>query len=279
MKKVLCFLLAFYVKTIIGRWRTQSSRIPSMEGLCQAINGMAFNKDEGKLGDYKRKIARYCLLSWTMCLTSVSTAFKKEFNNKDDYINRGLMTENEFKVLVANLSNTLSTNETTRDGWTDQWNVPIGWATLMLNEGAVGKEGFVKKDHKYVVKHVGNVQKYLEDITEHFQNPVPRIMTQAVTIAVWGFLICSVISGQEVGDVDLAKDMNPVLAFITALPYLHCVQILLLFAWLRVALYLQNPFEYEDGFGVNLNLRLDVEIWKASFMTSNRFVPQSLMVY
>ena len=276
MKKVLTLLLGFYVKTIIGRWRNQSSKVPSIEDVCQVLNGFVLHKDEGKLGEYKKKIARYCLLSWTMCLTSVSSAFKKDLNDEIKYIEKGLMTENEFKALMANTS---CKDKEGADGWTDQWNVPLGWATLLLTEGFVGKDNFIKKEHKFVCKIVGNIQNKLEEIVEHFHNPVPIIMTQAVTVAVWGFLVCSVVSGQEVADVHQAEHIPIGIAFFTNLPYLHCVQICLLFGWLRVAMYLQNPFEYEDGFGVNLNLRLDVEIWKSSYMTSPKFIPASLMSY
>ena len=123
------------------------------------------------------------------------------------------------------------------------------------------------------------IQKNLEGIIEHFHNPIPQIMTQAVTIACWVLLICSVVSGQEAQDIQRAGEVPPGFSFIFDLPYLHCVVILLLFAWLRVGMYLQNPFEYDDGFGINLKKRLDFEIWKASYMTSKSYTPASLTHY
>ena len=267
MLKILAFILAFYVKLVVGRYMEQVSKVPSLEGVCQVMNGMARHTDDEKLREYKQTIARYCLLSWTMCLTSVSSTFKKEFDTEKEYIKKGLMTQKELDML------TMGKKIADAQGWTDKWNVPISWATLMLNEGAVGKEGFIKKDHKFVVKTVGAVQDDLAHIAEHFENQVPTIMTQAVTIAIWGFLICGVISGQDVQDVDNVDSMPVPVSLILNFPLLQCIKYLLLFAWLRVALSLQNPFEYKDGFGMNLHLRLDVEIWKASFMTSKESFP------
>jgi hypothetical protein len=276
MQKVLCLLLGFYVKTIIGRWRNQTSKLPSLEEVCQAINGFVLHEDETKQGQFKRKIARYCLLSWTMCLTSVSSMFKKEFEDEEEYMKKGLMTENEFRMLMEN---TNCKNKKGGGGWTDQWHVPLGWATLLANEGAVGEDVYIKKEHKFICKMIGNIQSKLEGIIEHFHNPVPTIMTQAVTVACWGFLICSVVSGQEVEDVKHAGNFPLGISFFTDLPYLHFVKIILLFAWLRVGMYLQNPFEYEDGFGIDLEQRLDVEIWKSSYMMSPKYLPPSLNEY
>lgn len=256
----------------MGRWISQVEKVPTMEQLCQTMNGMALHKDEKKLKEYKKKIARYCLLAWTMCLTSVSSTFKQEFSNKQKYIEKGLLTEKEFQILAEG-----SAEE--EDGWTDKWNVPISWATLMLNEGGVRKEGFIKKDHKQVVKIVGKVQANLIHITEHFENQVPIIMTQAVTIAVWGFLMCGVVSGQDQKDVENAVTTPIGLALILNFPLLQCIKYLLVFAWLRVALYLQNPFDGDDEFGIDLTKRLDFEIWKASFLTAKKYYPASLYDY
>ena len=274
MKKVLFLLIGFYVKMIVGRWRKQSSQLPTMEEVCQAINGFVLHKDEEKHSKFQRKILRYCLLSWTMCLTSVSSCFEKEFKEKQNYIEKGLLTETEYNALTNN-----NGSQEDGGGWTDKWHIPLSWATLLCNDGAVGEEIYIKKEHKFVSKAILGIQKNLEGIIEHFHNPIPQIMTQAVTIACWVLLICSVVSGQEAQDIQRAGEVPWGFSFIFDLPYLHCVVILLLFAWLRVGMYLQNPFEYDDGFGINLKKRLDFEIWKASYMTSKSYTPASLTNY
>ena len=275
MKKVLFLFLAFYVKTIVARWRKQSSLLPSMEEVCQAINGFVLNKDEEKQSKFEKRIVRYCLLSWTMCLTSVSSSFKNEnFKTKEKYIEKGLLTETEYNALIMNTS-----SQEDGDGWTDQWHIPLGWATLLCNDGAVGEEVYIKKEHKFVAKAILRIQKNLEGIIEHFHNPIPAIMTQAVTIACWVLLICSVVSGQQVDDIERAGEKPLDIFFVLDWPYLHGVVLLLLFGWLRVGMYLQNPFEYDDGFGIDLRKRLDFEIWKASNMISKSNIPASLTTY
>ena len=274
MRKVLFLLIGFYVKMIVGRWTKQSSMLPSMEEVCQAINGFVLNDDKEKQSKYERRIVRYCLLSWTMCLTSLSSCFKKEFNDKDKYIQKGLMTETEYKNLMNNTA-----SQEDGGGWTDQWHVPLAWATLLCNDGAVGQEVYIKKEHKFVCKAILGIQKNLEGIIEHFHNPIPKIMTQAVTVACWVLLICSVVSGQEAKDIDRAGEVTLGISFILDFPYLHWAVILLLFGWLRVGMYLQNPFEYDDGFGIDLKKRLDFEIWKSSYMISKSSIPSDLTDY
>ena len=69
------------------------------------------------------------------------------------------------------------------------------------------------------------------------------------------------------------------ISFFLDLPYLHWAVIPLLFGWLRVGMYLQNPFEYDDGFGIDLKKRLDFEIWKSSYMISKSSIPSDLTDY
>ena len=44
-------------------------------------------------------------------------------------------------------------------------------------------------------------------------------------------------------------------------------------------MYLQNPFENDDGFGIDLKKRLDFEIWKSSYMISKSSIPSDLTDY
>ena len=55
-----------------------------------------------KANEYKRKLLRYCLLSWTMVLTQVSPALKAQFasaEKKDGLIMKKLATEEEVGAL------------------------------------------------------------------------------------------------------------------------------------------------------------------------------------
>ena len=59
-----------------------------MDNICLALNGVVFytsetnartTKDEE---NFKKKIIRYCLLSWTMCMSNFSQCVKDQFNDE-----------------------------------------------------------------------------------------------------------------------------------------------------------------------------------------------------
>ena len=72
---LMTFLIGFYVKKMMERWWAQVSGIPNMESLCLGMNGMGTSVPEkggeDGLNNFKTRIARYVLLSWTMCLCGV----------------------------------------------------------------------------------------------------------------------------------------------------------------------------------------------------------------
>ena len=49
--------------------------------------------------DLKKKIVRYCLLSWTMCLASISPPLQEKFKIGENYIEKGLITEKELMAI------------------------------------------------------------------------------------------------------------------------------------------------------------------------------------
>ena len=87
--KLLTFFLGFYVSQIMGRWWKQITANPSMEGVCLTLNGIVFSTTENA-GEriieneikFKQKIARYCLLSWTMCFSNFSQNLKERFKDE-----------------------------------------------------------------------------------------------------------------------------------------------------------------------------------------------------
>ena len=77
--KYLTFILGFYVSQMITRWWDQVKSLPFIEPITNCLSGfvqMTFKDDlkskESAL-ELNKKIARYCLLSWTMCLVSITT--------------------------------------------------------------------------------------------------------------------------------------------------------------------------------------------------------------
>ena len=69
-------------------WWYRISANPSMENICLAMNGVVYSTSETKEGSitdeekFKKKVVRYCLLSWTMCLSNFSEVVKDHFFDK-----------------------------------------------------------------------------------------------------------------------------------------------------------------------------------------------------
>ena len=47
----------------------------------------------------KKTVIRYVLLSWTMCLSKISSRLKKKMKNVENYIDKGLLTRTEASLL------------------------------------------------------------------------------------------------------------------------------------------------------------------------------------
>ena len=72
----------------MGRWWKQVTANPSIDSVCLSLSGIVFSTTESKerITDdeiqFKKKIARYCLLSWTMCFSNFSQCLKNSFNDE-----------------------------------------------------------------------------------------------------------------------------------------------------------------------------------------------------
>ena len=86
--KLLTFFLGFYVSQVMGRWWKQVSANPSIDTIALALNGIVYSTTESKDRipedelKFKQKIARYCLLSWTMCFSNFSQVLKNKFSDE-----------------------------------------------------------------------------------------------------------------------------------------------------------------------------------------------------
>ena len=260
--KLMTFLLGFYVKRMMARWWDQVSKIPTMESICLAMNGMGTSIDE-KGGDdglnkFKQRIARYLLLSWTMCLSGMSLSLNIKYD-KDALINKGLITRKEWEALT-NMGGS-------KDGWKDKWWIPLSWATKLINvDEKVGKKQFA--DHKYIMTEISKFGEKLQHICLYSENPMPRIQRQAITTAAWALLIVGVLAGQERNLVDdgIPDAGHIVIKFFLNMPLINFIIYILIFAWIKVAEKLSNPFGSDYQVDVNTVSRLDYEIWMASHL-------------
>ena len=90
---LLIFFLGFFVSIMSYRWWRQVSGVPTIDEICQVLNGFVGIDSEARFEkriikmqqEFKRRIARYCLLSWTMCLSGLSLQMKYKFGSEREY--------------------------------------------------------------------------------------------------------------------------------------------------------------------------------------------------
>ena len=252
---LLTFFLGFYVSFIIVRWWQQVSQVPTIDEIGQTLHGLVgvdsddrSNEEIVKLQQkFKETIVRYCLLSWTMCLSGFSLPLKMKFLTEREYLNSGLLKYEEYLRLNA------AATDGTIDGWTDKWAIPLNWAAFKLNEASNidinnGNDKsllIVPAEHKDVVQKIHNFQAKLVMLTKFFEFRMPQIQTQVITIAVWLFLVIGVVAGQ--GTFNKCDQYNMVIALMINFPFFQLFKYILIFGWLKTANYCQLPFGSDKG--------------------------------
>ena len=77
--------------------------IPEIEMLTNYMAGLiqmdGDNYDIFNAVKFKKRLVRYCLLSWTMCLSPISQPFQNKLNTSQDYIKKGLINQAELEAL------------------------------------------------------------------------------------------------------------------------------------------------------------------------------------
>ena len=90
------------------------------------------SKGKESADQFKSKIVRYSLLSWTMLMCQVGKQFQKLYGTQEAIIRKGLATEKEMEKL--------NKNDNTSMGWLDKWWVPLNWCCRMIRI-EIHKEG------------------------------------------------------------------------------------------------------------------------------------------
>jgi hypothetical protein len=245
------FLLGFYVSFLMARWWQQVSGIPKLNSVCIQLHAHTmFNVSDRKnatnLGiehEFKNKVARYCLLSWTMCLSDLSLKLRSKFKSKMEYINKGLITLKEYNQI------TQGTHEVTVEEFSSKWFIPLNWAALSINKVTMDTNNTLLKENKDLLREILRMQNKLERLTRFKSNPMPHTICQIIKIVVWVHLGCSIIVYQ--GTVVCGKQINGgsgvtiIAALLLNFPFLDIVKNLLILGWYEVANDVTDPFGFD----------------------------------
>ena len=247
--RILTFLLGFYVSFTINRWWRQITSVPTIDGLCIALGSFiwidpskkddeVFVKEGVTAKEFKHTIARYCLLSWTMVMTTVSLPLTDTLKQPIDFNKKGLINYEEYMALKTKHGG---------DAWKGKWALPLLWAGSMLCEASVKTKdtNLVKiKELKEIMSAIHRFQQRLSDVLHYDENQVPDIMVQAIRLGMWFWIIMGVFASQ--GMINKEFNVPLPIALIMNFPLLSIVKYVLLISWLKTAMYLQNPFGYDE---------------------------------
>ena len=265
--RLVTFLLGFYVSNITKRFWDQVHSLPSVDAICLYMNGLVWSAGKNDLAKnnpeniqkelrFKRVIARYCLLSWTMATTVLSPGMEEAFPNTDTLLQKGLITQAELRTMGADRMGHMA--------WCDHWRTPLNWAAVRINE-RFQNGALVPKDHKDLVGALMKFQNGFVKLIEYSNHPVPSYQTYAVKFCLYSSFFIDILSAQNF----TSNYDNNLWILILHLPGTFLIQYLVLFAWLSVADSLSDPFDNNGIFDEDLAADLESEIWKCSSLINS----------
>ena len=253
------FFLGAYVTALLARWWQQVSAIPKLDNLISALHSdSGISQEKRKNVDiaerdkiFKNKIVRYCLLSIFLRLADLSSKVRRAFPTKDDYIEKGLLTKDEYDEFAQKGM----FDKTTIDGMSCKWFIPLNWAVFSARDVGMDSSNPSLKEHKLTVKEIAGIHKKLLELTNFKKYQVPRLMNQAVTLVIFVYFACGLIASQGKQSCEDLRANNEnafggivgstMMALAMNFPFFQIMKYLLILTWFRVGKYLQRPFGHD----------------------------------
>ncbi|XP_065085516.1 bestrophin-4-like isoform X2 [Ochlerotatus camptorhynchus] len=236
----LSFVLGFYVTIVMTRWWNQYTSIPWPDPIAVFVSANIHGQDErGRV--MRRTIMRYVCLCFTMVLSNISPRVKKRFPTIDHLVEAGLLNENEHKIMHD--LNQKSPRHS------KHW-LPIVWAASIVTRAR--KEGRCRDDFavKTIIDELNKFRGQCGLLISYDTISIPLVYTQVVTLAVYSYLLFSVMGQQWIDSKELGSGLvNRIDQYF---PIFTTLQFFFYMGWLKVAESLINPFgEDDDDFEVN----------------------------
>ena len=253
------FFLGAYVSMLLARWWQQVSAIPKLDNLISALHAdSGISQEKRRNGEiaekdkiFKSKVVRYSLLAITLRLADLSSKIRRAFQSKDDYIKKGLLTEDEYDEFAQKGM----FSKTTIDGMSSKWFIPLNWAAFTARDVGMDSANPSLKEHKLTIKELGGIQKKLIALTDFKNYQIPQLMGQAVTLVIFVYFFCGLFASQGLKSCEelRANDNNAyggkggatIVAMMMNFPFFQIMKYLLILTWFRVGKYLQRPFGHD----------------------------------
>ena len=246
--RVLTFFIGFFVSMSINNWSTQVRLVPHLDQIIIGLETSLWidptkSTDEVKIKgnttakELRMTILRYYLLSWTMCLSRVSSRLKNRFQDEYAFNRKRLLDKREFDELNC---------RTGSDSWIEKWTIPLLWINKMVND--IDLKGSTDAKIKDIKDGVGKPLtafcQDLEKLSSYNEYRMPSSLIKILTMAIYLFMIIALLSGQY--DIDMVADSFPnqsnIIIMILDFPFFALFKYLMLFGWLKLATDLSSPF-------------------------------------
>ena len=265
--KLFTFLIGFYVSNIVSRWWAKVRSIPEVENPLLVLSGLVIpsgREDESGpnqmaqvdrlslkspcgVTEIKKIIARYCLLSWTMCFNTFSQRLAEKFGKGEQLEKKGLLTPKEVECLrIGRLG------PERKKIFSDLWWIPLAWAVNLINElGPYGDQIAIPKDHKDIITSLLRFKKALEDQKTQAENQLPLFYKRLIWWALMGWIVMSMFMLQQPNHYE-SNHSTLTLTLIANFPLTGVMMQFVLLGWLYMADILDNPFGFNLEHELNL---------------------------
>ncbi|CAG0897258.1 unnamed protein product [Cyprideis torosa] len=231
------FVLGFYISTIYTRWWSWYQTMPWPQQIGLIINGSIQGKDD-RSRLIRKTMIRYVNLTYIMTMTRVSSRVQKRFPTLQHLVTAGLLQKEE-KLILQDLE-----GKTPATYW-----VPVIWcsavATLAFNEKRIISAG---SGHQSLISQLENYRAQCCKVIQLSWINVPLLYTQVATLAVYTYILASVLGNQWL-DPALKYPNHRVDMYF---PFHSSLMFFIFMGLLRAAFSMINPFgEDDEDFEVN----------------------------
>ena len=249
--KVLTLFIGFLVSLSVRNWFLQVKMVPQLDSVLIQMDHFVWvdtsknpNDFKVKMGltpeEFRKTIIRYFLLSWTMCMSRMCGKMNEALGHHIAMNKKRLLLKREFEELSYP---GLGRTETFL--WREKWSSPLSWVAKMANDGKLKNQDAIKiLDVKDAIgKSLNAYCDKLQQLNSFNQFRIPAPLLSLLTIAIYVFLVLSVISGQDM--FPEPSHASPSMIIFFDFPWFAIAKYLLIFGWLKVATDLMVPFGNE----------------------------------
>jgi len=278
-KTALTFLVGAFVKLMVARWWAQTSKIPKLNRLAIRMNALMREGDKAKgensLKDTKQEILRLACLSYSIVMLSISNKYADKAKEAIDLLKaKQIITEKEIRQLGFDQLDGERHFFSPTGGAMLKWWRPLNWAMWKIQQETETPEKKKENDGKPVghlqdsnfkdmSKEIGHIFDSLEHVADYSIRPMPKIAMQAVQVVFWVSLVIATLDNSWKNINNFGNHTHSVfLGILDVLANIdELVVYILLYAWIKMAEIVENPFGADKHFDIDVERQIDTELY------------------